>query len=163
MPVSNPPITTVTGSTGTGLLYGTGAPGGGVGVNGDSYVDTTNSRLYGPKASGVWPSTYQAFGGVLPTSSTATVSTLACSSTAALARASNASALSLLVQNPHATNILYWGTTSGVTSGNGIAIAPGASKRSGVQAGSDSDGYTGDVYLVCASGQTITAVLTKVG
>lgn len=35
-----------------------GAPGAGTGSNGNYAFDTTNLRLYGPKASGAWPSTY---------------------------------------------------------------------------------------------------------
>jgi hypothetical protein len=38
------------------VLYGTGAPSSGVGNNGDFYIDTAASRIYGPKASGAWPS-----------------------------------------------------------------------------------------------------------
>jgi hypothetical protein len=54
--------------SGSPVLYGAGAPGSGVGVNGDSYVDTTNHRLYGPKAAGAWPGTYEQLGaaGSLP-------------------------------------------------------------------------------------------------
>jgi hypothetical protein len=61
MPVYTPP------SAGSGVLYGTGAPSSGLGNNGDSYVDTTNGRLYGPKASGVWPGTYIQLGAAAST------------------------------------------------------------------------------------------------
>lgn len=44
------------GSTNT-VLNGTAAPTT-QGVNGDFYLNTTNYRLYGPKASGAWPGTY---------------------------------------------------------------------------------------------------------
>ena len=36
-------------------MSGAGAPGAGVGANGDFYLDTTAWVLYGPKASGAWP------------------------------------------------------------------------------------------------------------
>lgn len=46
-----------TGPSGRTILNGAGAPGAGVGTAGDFYVDTTNSRFYGPKA-GTWPGGY---------------------------------------------------------------------------------------------------------
>jgi hypothetical protein len=39
------------------VLNGAGAPSNELGTNGDFYLDTTASTLYGPKASGVWPGT----------------------------------------------------------------------------------------------------------
>lgn len=46
------------GVNGNTLLNGAAAPSAGVGVNGDFYLETTNKRLYGPKASGSWPGSY---------------------------------------------------------------------------------------------------------
>jgi hypothetical protein len=43
------------GADGRTVRSGTGAPGVGVGVDGDFYLDTAASTLYGPKASGAWP------------------------------------------------------------------------------------------------------------
>ena len=43
------------GADGKAVLNGTGAPGSGVGVNGDFYIDTAAKTLYGPKAGGAWP------------------------------------------------------------------------------------------------------------
>lgn len=43
------------GSAGNTVLNGTGAPTSGVGSNGDFYVDTSVYLIYGPKASGAWP------------------------------------------------------------------------------------------------------------
>lgn len=40
---------------GTSLLYGSGAPAGGDGVDGNFYLDETAHELYGPKAGGAWP------------------------------------------------------------------------------------------------------------
>lgn len=45
-----------TGADGKTVRNGSGAPSSGLGVDGDFYIDTTVSRLYGPKASGVWGS-----------------------------------------------------------------------------------------------------------
>lgn len=44
------------GTNGNSVLNGAGAPSSGTGANGDFYIDTTNTVLYGPKASGSWPS-----------------------------------------------------------------------------------------------------------
>lgn len=46
------------GTPGSVILSGASAPTSGQGVNGDFFLETTNSRLYGPKASGAWPGTY---------------------------------------------------------------------------------------------------------
>lgn len=40
---------------GTSLLYGSGAPASGIGVDGNFYLDDSAHMLYGPKASGTWP------------------------------------------------------------------------------------------------------------
>ena len=45
-----------TGPAGTSLRAGPGAPASGIGNNGDWYIDDVAFVLYGPKASGVWPS-----------------------------------------------------------------------------------------------------------
>lgn len=45
------------GANGSQILYGNGFPAAGVGVNGDSYIDTASYILYGPKSSNTWPST----------------------------------------------------------------------------------------------------------
>ncbi|CAG9184540.1 hypothetical protein LMG23992_05261 [Cupriavidus laharis] len=39
------------------VLYGSGAPTDGIGVDGDFYFDTSTGTLYGPKADGHWPGT----------------------------------------------------------------------------------------------------------
>ena len=43
------------GVNGRTVLSGSGAPGGGVGANGDFFIDTTGWVIYGPKAAGAWP------------------------------------------------------------------------------------------------------------
>ena len=45
----------VGGSNGNTIIYGTVAPTT-EGVNGDSYINTTNHYFYGPKSNGTWPS-----------------------------------------------------------------------------------------------------------
>ena len=50
--------TGATGATGTLVRSGSSAPTSGDGNDGDWWIETTNSRLYGPKASGAWPGSY---------------------------------------------------------------------------------------------------------
>jgi hypothetical protein len=47
--------TGATGANGNTVLSGTGAPSNGLGVDGDFYLRTDTSCMYGPKASGAWP------------------------------------------------------------------------------------------------------------
>jgi hypothetical protein len=56
--ITSPGPQGIQGPAGTTLRYGAGVPGSGVGVDGDFYIDTTNDRLYGPKATGAWPGAY---------------------------------------------------------------------------------------------------------
>jgi len=46
------------GTDGKTVLNGSGAPGSGLGTDGDFYLDTAAANLYGPKAAGAWPETY---------------------------------------------------------------------------------------------------------
>jgi hypothetical protein len=50
---------------GGGFLTGTGAPGSGVGNNGDVYLDLATLEMWGPKAAGAWPGV--AFAKLVPT------------------------------------------------------------------------------------------------
>lgn len=50
--------TGVAGPSGTLVRSGSSAPQSSDGNNGDWWIETTNSRLYGPKASGSWPGSY---------------------------------------------------------------------------------------------------------
>ncbi|MGX1151464.1 hypothetical protein [Bradyrhizobium ottawaense] len=43
------------GPRGNSVLYGTGAPAAGTGIDGDFYIDTTAHYIYGPKGAGAWP------------------------------------------------------------------------------------------------------------
>jgi hypothetical protein len=47
--------TGATGAAGNTILSGTAAPGNELGTNGDFYLDTVASKIYGPKAAGTWP------------------------------------------------------------------------------------------------------------
>ena len=47
--------TGATGTSGNTVWNGTGAPSNTLGANGDFYIDTAADNLYGPKASGAWP------------------------------------------------------------------------------------------------------------
>lgn len=44
------------GVQGASFLYGSGAPSGGLGTDGDTYLNITNGDFYGPKAAGAWGS-----------------------------------------------------------------------------------------------------------
>ncbi|MCA1452117.1 hypothetical protein I6F35_02670 [Bradyrhizobium sp. BRP22] len=44
-----------TGAAGNTVLYGSADPTAGVGVDGDFYINTTTHFIFGPKASGAWP------------------------------------------------------------------------------------------------------------
>lgn len=48
------------------VLSGSGAPAPSLGFDGDLYIDLTNSRLYGPKAGGIWASFVSILGGTGP-------------------------------------------------------------------------------------------------
>ncbi len=60
------------GTSGAAVLNGAGAPSNGTGANGDFYLDTTNTRLYGPKASGAWPGGYVSLIGAAGSDATVT-------------------------------------------------------------------------------------------
>lgn len=59
-PTGNTGPTGITGPTGvgagSGFHTGSGAPGGGLGNDGDTYLNLSNGDLYGPKAAGAWGS-----------------------------------------------------------------------------------------------------------
>ena len=46
----------IAGPAGNTVLYGAGAPSSGLGTNGNFYINTSSWLIYGPKASGAWPS-----------------------------------------------------------------------------------------------------------
>ena len=50
------------GQSGSNIYSGSGAPAADKGIEGDWYIDTVNKRLYGPKTSTGWPTTYIGLG-----------------------------------------------------------------------------------------------------
>ena len=50
------------GQLGSKIHSGSGAPAGDKGIEGDWYIDTVNKRLYGPKTTTGWPTTYIGLG-----------------------------------------------------------------------------------------------------
>jgi hypothetical protein len=59
-----------TGLTGTSIRSGSGAPSGGLGNDGDFYIDTAVSDLYGPKTGGSWGSPVSLIGATGATGAT---------------------------------------------------------------------------------------------
>lgn len=55
-----------TGTDGNTILYGSGSPASGTGVNGNFYIDTTAHKFYGPKTAGAWDAGIYLIGAVLP-------------------------------------------------------------------------------------------------
>jgi len=58
------------GGGGSGVLSGAGAPSGGLGADGDFYIDTTSHAIYGPKTAGAWGSPTSLVGPTGPTGAT---------------------------------------------------------------------------------------------
>lgn len=52
----------ITGGGGNTVLNGSGAPSSGLGNNGDFYIDTTATAIYGPKTAGAWGSSTSLIG-----------------------------------------------------------------------------------------------------
>lgn len=77
---------------------------------------------------------------------TATYGTVSIGTSAAVIKAAHGSRTSLVVQNAHATNTLYVGSDSSVTTSNGVVVAAGASVTF--------DDYTGDVYGIASGAST---------
>jgi len=57
-------FSTGSGGSGNTIISGSGAPSGALGVNGDIYLDTAATRLYGPKTAGAWGSGVSLIGAV---------------------------------------------------------------------------------------------------
>jgi len=58
------------GADGRTILNGTSAPSNGTGANGDFFIDTAASVIYGPKAGGIWPGGVSLIGPAGPTGAT---------------------------------------------------------------------------------------------
>ncbi|MGH8123923.1 MAG: hypothetical protein ACREPT_14270, partial [Rudaea sp.] len=117
-----PPTSTgPAGADGKTVRNGSGAPSGGLGIDGDFYIDTAANAIYGPKASGAWGSSTSLIG---PTGATgATGTTGAAGATGATGAAGSA----------------------------GSAGANGATWRTGSGVPSNSLGVDGDLYLRTAT------------
>jgi hypothetical protein len=63
------------GAPGRTILSGTGAPGNGVGTDGDFYLDTAGHLFHGPKSAGAWPAGWSLNGPTGPTGPGAQTST----------------------------------------------------------------------------------------
>ena len=125
-----------TGATGAGMLSGVGGPTAGVGNNGDFYLDTAATVVYGPKASGAWPAPGVSLIG--PTGATGTLG--ATGATGATGSTGSAGA-------------------AGATGAPGAPGAPGATGAQGIQGVPGS--ITGSVTIVTgteSTGENCTAV-----
>lgn len=63
------------GTAGLSILSGAVAPVGGTGVNGEFYINTATSMIYGPKAAGTWPAGVSLVGAAGTTGTTGTAGT----------------------------------------------------------------------------------------
>lgn len=78
--------------------------------------------------------------------SKAAYATVSIGASAAIIKAGRTSRKSIIVQNVHATNVLYLGNNSSVTTSNGLKLAAGESVAF--------DGYNGDVYGIASGAST---------
>lgn len=78
--------------------------------------------------------------------STAAYGTVAIGGAAAVIKAAKTTRKSIVVQNVHATQILYVGSDSSVTTSNGLKVAAGASVTL--------DDYNGPVYGIASGADT---------
>jgi hypothetical protein len=137
-----------TGATGTNgtngidgktILNGSGVPSSGLGVNGDFYIDTTASRIYGPKASGAWGGGVSLIGpaGTIRLSSSSSSSTVSNSTTETALLSTNFTgaqnqdlyklvAYGTLLSNAAAATTYTWRYKIGSTSSTAAVIATGA-------------------------------------
>lgn len=84
---------------------------------------------------------------------TATNSAVSIGTTAALISAANSQIISRIVQNAHATNVLYIGNSSSVTSANGLKIPAGSQLTL--------DKSYGDIYGIASGAATDVRLLVE--
>ncbi len=134
------------GADGKTVLNGTTNPNSGIGTNGDFYINTTTNTIYGPKASGAWPSTGVSLVG--PAGATGSAgATGAAGAQGAAGPAGPAGA-----QGPSGTT----GATgpagvAGATGATGAAGADGKTILNGTTAPSSGVGVNGDFYINTAT------------
>lgn len=152
----------VTGSTGPAgvdgatIYNGSGAPSNGIGKSGDFYVDTGNSVLYGPKASGSWGAGTSISGG--PTGPTgmagSTGSTGAASTITGPTGASIAGPTGPSITGP---------TGASITGPTGPSVTGPAGAASTVTGPTGSVGSFSDAQTINAQTGTYTLVLSDAG
>ena len=148
------------GGSGNTILSGSGAPSSDLGANGDIYLDTAATRLYGPKTAGAWGSGVSLIGapgangtnGTAATVSVGSVTTGAAGSSATVTNTGTTSAAVLAFTIPRGdagTN----GTngTAGTNGTNGTAAT--------VAVGTVTTGSAGSSAAVTNSGTTSAATL----
>ena len=119
--------TGATGADGKAVRNGTTAPTSGIGVDGDFYLYTSTSTLYGPKAAGAWP--------------TPGVVLIGAAGAAGAAGATGAKG------DTGATGAAGTAGATGATGAAGAAGADGKTVRSGTTAPSSGLGVDGDFYI----------------
>lgn len=169
------------GASARTVLSGSGAPGVGTGADGDFYIDTADTEIYGPKASGAWGSATSLVGpagatgsagaagstgatgaaGAAATISVGSVTTGAAGSSAAVTNAGTSSAATFNFTIPRGDT----GTagSTGATGATGAAGATGATGAAGAAAtisvGTVTTGAAGSSATVTNTGSNSAAIL----
>jgi integrin beta 8 len=129
--------------TGNTLLTGTSSPSFFIGNNGDMYLDTATSTLYGPKASGLWGS------GTLLIGDTGAAGTSILNGVGSPANGTGSNGDFYI---DTASNTLYGPKSGGAWSANVSLIGPtGTSILNGSGAPSNGTGSNGDFYINTAA------------
>jgi len=147
-------FSTGSGGGGNTILSGSGAPSGALGVNGDIYLDTAATRLYGPKTAGAWGSGVSLIGapgangtnGTAATVSVGSVTTGAAGSSATVTNTGTSSAAVLAFTIPRGD-----AGTNGTNGTNGTAAT--------VAVGTVTTGAAGTSASVTNAGTSSAAVL----
>lgn len=135
------------GAVGSSVRSGTGAPGSGVGSNGDFYLRLDTSQLYGPKASGSWPGSPVSLIGATGATGAAGFSIL---SGTAVPTSQGVNGDFYLKTD---TNVLYgpktggsWGSPTSLVGPQGSTGAQGPSGAQGVQGAVGAQGVAGKTW-----------------
>jgi len=152
-------FSTGSGGGGNTILSGSGAPSSALGVNGDIYLDTAATRLYGPKTAGAWGSGVALIGapgangangtnGTAATVSVGTVTTGAAGSSATVTNTGTSSAAVLAFAIPRGDA----GTngTNGTNGANGTAAT--------VAVGTVTTGAAGTSAIITNAGTSSAAI-----
>lgn len=155
------------GTNGNSILNGTSLPSNAIGVNGDFYLNTATTTLYGPKAAGAWPSIGVSLigpaGATGATGATGTAGTNGTNGTNGntILNGTGVPASSTGANGDFyidtATTTLYGPKSAGVWPGTGVALigsgggASGNTLLNGTGQPSNSTGNNGDFYIDTAS------------